>query len=110
MPEPSRTKKALACTQWASRSVREKRLRYSGASEAIGAAHPRVDVVAALLPVSGRHGVAHDDALDPLDVLVAVHLGDDHPHGRPVLAREWLAVHLIGEHRVVQLRLAQRER
>jgi hypothetical protein len=54
--------------------------------------------------------VADDDPLHPLDVLVPVHLGNHDPDRRPVLTTEWLPVHLIGEHRVGEAGLRERER
>ena len=48
------------------------------------------------------------DPVDPLDVLVAVHVRDHDPHRRAVLPRQRLAVHLVGEHHVGQPRLLER--
>src|SRR4051812_8021125 len=115
-PVASNTKNAAACTQWTARSVREKRRTYAGAavarpaSVAIRAPDPRVLVVAADFPVP-RLRLRHEvDPLDPLDVLVAVHLGDQQPHRRAVLARERLPVLLVGEQDVRQRRLSCRQR
>ena len=46
------------------------------------------------------------DPLQPLDVLVAVHLRDHEPDRGAVLARERDPVHLVGEHHVVRVRPA----
>src|SRR6478736_1447842 len=113
-PEPSSTKNAAACTQCRVRSVRENRWMSRGAlvksagsrvtgSEAIRLADVCIDVVAALLPVAGIDVVGDDDLRDPLHILVAVHLRDHDANRCAVVARERLAVHLVGEHRVVEL-------
>ena len=58
----------LRCTQ---RSAREKRaMRVSGDGlvvASIGRSHPRVDVVAADLPITGDHFIDHLDARHPLE-------------------------------------------
>src|ERR1700709_2634120 len=106
-PVASRTKNAAACTQCTVRSVTVNRFTITCS---VGMAHPRVRVVAALLPVAGLDGRAELDALDPLDALVAVHVRDHDADGRAVLALQRLAVHLVGEHHVAELRLVARER
>src|SRR3954453_6827019 len=106
-PVASSVMNAVAWTQCTPRSVRVNR---SIVSESIRVSDPRVRVVAALLPVAGLGVDAEGDALDPLDALVAVHLGNHHAHRRPVLARERLAVHLVGEHGVAESGLVERER
>src|SRR5437870_5509087 len=103
------TRNALAWTQCTARSVREN-LRTYALAVAIRASHPRVCVVPALLPVSGLGLVDDGDPLDPLDVLVAVHLRDHDAHRRPVIARERLPVELVGEHRIGEPGLAEAER
>ena len=87
-------------------TARARRGGVGRASIAIRAPHPRVDVVAALLPVA-RAGLLDElDPLHPLHVLVAVHLRDHDPGGSAVLAGERLAVQLVGEHHVAEPDLA----
>src|SRR4051812_11469914 len=81
-PEPSRMQKAVACTQWAARSVRFQRVTRLGAGVAIRTANPRVLVVAEPFPVAGRLVGDELDPRQPLDALVAVHLRDHDARGR----------------------------
>src|SRR5262245_52341600 len=106
-PEPSSTKKALACTQCRSRSVTVNRSTYL--EEAVGPPDPGVHVVAALLPVARARPADELDSLDPLDVLVAVHLRDHDAHWSAVLARQRFPVHLVREHHLREPDLLQRE-
>src|SRR5436190_4963814 len=101
------TRNIDAATQWAVRSARLNRWTYS---VAVGAPNPGVDVVAVLLPVAWHELWDELDLREPLDVLVAVHLGDHQPYRRAVSPRERSAVHVVGEHDVRQGRLAQRQR
>jgi hypothetical protein len=87
----------VACAQWSARSERPKRCSRRGLAVAIRAADPGVLVVAETFPVSGRLGGDELDPGQPLDALVAVHLRDDHAHGRAVRPRERFPVHLEGE-------------
>jgi hypothetical protein len=58
-----------------------------------------VGVVDGGVGIVGLEVVGEDDALDPLDGLVAVHAGDDDA-GRPPVSRwDELAVHLVGQDR-----------
>src|SRR3954462_3612160 len=99
------TKKVAASSQWAARSVRPKR----STLVAIRMADPRVDVVAALLPEARRGLGVVPDLREPLDALLAVHVRHHDPQRRAMLARDGLAVHLAGDHRVLQLELAARQ-
>ena len=74
---------------------------------AIRVADPRVLVVAEPFPVAGRLVGDELDLRQPLDALVAVHLGDHDPRRRAVRARERLPVHLEREHHVVEARPAR---
>src|SRR4249919_1400043 len=98
------TRNVDAATQWAVRSARLNRWTYS---VAVGAPNPGVDVVPVLLPVPGRELRDELDLREPLDVLVAVHLGDHEPHRRSVCAGERRAVHVVGEHDARQCRLPE---
>src|SRR5436190_8862624 len=101
------TRKVDATTQCAVRSARPNRRTYS---VAVGAADPGVEVIAVLLPVAGHELRNQLDPREPLDVLVAVHLGDHEPHGRAVRPGEWVTVHVMGKHDARKRRLPQRER
>src|SRR5438876_10395802 len=110
-PEPKRTKKALACTQCSARSVRLKRgSRRTSGAVAIRPSHPRVLVVAVLLPVAARLLGDELHPRQPLDALVPVHLRQDHASRRSVRPRKRLPVELEREHRVREPELLERER
>src|SRR5436189_197890 len=83
--------------------------RASGAV-AIRPPHPRVLVVAVLLPVAARLLGDELHPRQPLDALVAVHLRQDHPSRRSVRARERLMIELQREHGVGEPQLLERER
>src|SRR4051812_16904822 len=100
---PSRTQNAGAGTQGAGRPGRfQRRTRGSGGAVAIRAAHPGVLVVTEPFPVPRRLVRDELDARQPLDALVAVHLGNDDARRRAVRTREWLAVHAEREEDVMQ--------
>src|SRR3954451_20002724 len=93
-----RTRNRVALTQCRTRSAPSKRASRAVSDgrvvSTIRPADPRVDVVPALLPVTGRGRAAGDaDAVEPLAGLVAVHRCDVEPHGPAVLPRHDLALH-----------------
>src|SRR5690349_1721062 len=77
---PMQMNAAHAVAQCTARETPPKRARSPDARSAgrlivaaVGAAHPRVDVVPALLPVTLDHPVGDLDPRQPLGALVAVH-------------------------------------
>src|SRR4051812_21601990 len=76
---------------------------------AIGPAHPSVDVVAVLLPVSGLHFLRQLDAGEPLAALVAVHRRDVEPYRSAVRVRDVGAVELVRDDHVAPSGLAHSE-
>src|SRR5689334_1608545 len=107
-PVAMHTNHSVAFTQWVTRSARVNRgtravrVAPSGALivPPVRAADPRIDVVAALLPVARDHPTRHLDAAQPLRRLVAVHRRDVQPDRSAVIAADRLAVELVGDDHV----------
>ena len=72
-------------------------------------AKPRVDRVAALLPVAGLHRLGERDLVHPLDVLEAVHIGYHQPDGIALLLGQRLVIELVAEEHIGEVRLIHAE-
>src|SRR6266540_3623575 len=92
------TPNRAAVVQCAPRSTRSKRGITASRCvvvPVVRAPDPRVDVVAAFLPVAGDDLIGHLDPVEPLDGLVSVHRRDVEPHRTAVGVRELLAFELV---------------
>src|SRR5436190_10092486 len=107
------TPNSAAVVQCATRSTRSKRgitaVSRGVVVPVVRAADPRVDVVAAFLPVAGDDLIGHLDPVKPLDGLVAVHRRDVEPHRTAMGVRQLLAFELVRHEHIVAARLLQRE-
>src|SRR5204863_4928302 len=99
------TPNRAAVVQCAVRSTRSKR-GITAASRrvvvpVVRAPDPRVDVVAAFLPVAGDDLTGHLDPVEPLDGLVAVHRRDVEPYRTAVCVRQLFAFKLVRHEHIV---------
>src|SRR6266511_1582528 len=104
-PVSINTPNSAAVDQCAVRSTRSKR-GITLASRCVvvpvvRASDPRVDVVAAILPVAGDDLIGHLDPVEPLDGLVAVHRRDVEAHRTAVRVRQLLTFELVGHEHVL---------
>src|SRR5512132_1755651 len=112
-PVSINTPNSPAVVQCAARSTRSKR-GITLASRCVvvpvvRSPDPRVDVVAAILPVAGDDLIRHLDPVEPLDRLVPVHRRDVEPHWTAVGVRQLVAFELVRHEHVIASRLLHRQ-